>query len=103
MQVDVYNEVSLDYYGGWKLCFQHMVNRHADGNNWGNYRFVWRRPSGETETKPARLPDAATILRLMQLAMEEGWLVSHAPTFAGKPGEPFGQAMDATRSLPSKM
>lgn len=102
MIVDVHAEVNRPMPLGWQLCFQHVTYRSAAGEQWGNYRFIWRKPNGELDKKPeqARLPDAATILSLLSEAMKDGWLVAIAPlftsaeTFSGKPSAPLQSAGD---------
>ena len=62
--------------GGWQLCFQSCIYHLDDNETKTGYRFIWRKPDGKLQAArgQARIPDAATLIRLTEKAKAEGWL-----------------------------
>jgi hypothetical protein len=61
----------------WELYFQQVTYHYEDGRpSEAGYRFIWRRDDGTLQAArgQARIPDAATLRRLIDTAQSEGWL-----------------------------
>ena len=77
--VEVLEEVRDGDPTDWNLCFQWARYHYDDGEDPElGYRFIWRR---EDETlQPARgqarIPSAASLLRLLGAASSAGWFVA---------------------------
>ena len=60
---------------GWSLCFQHCIYHYDNDTKQEGYRFIWKRDNGTLQTArgQARLPSISIILKLLSVAMSEGW------------------------------
>ncbi|WP_437972748.1 hypothetical protein WMF11_26805 [Sorangium sp. So ce295] len=77
--ITVHHEVYLGEEGSWRLCFQWCTYAYDDDSPDENgYRFIWRRPDGSLQAArgQARIPSAADIFGLLQLAARDGWLAT---------------------------
>jgi hypothetical protein len=77
--VTVHREVHLNEDGEWQLCFQWCTYVYDDDSpDEQGYRFIWRRPDGSLQPArgQARIPSAADIFDLLQMAARAGWLAS---------------------------
>ena len=63
--------------GEWRLCFQWAQYHFDDGHKQLGYRFIWRKPNGNLQAArgQARIPDAASMFRLIHAAVQEGWFI----------------------------
>lgn len=73
--VRVHNEVSEGQPGDWTLCFQECTYNYDDNSTEEGFRFIWRRPDGSLQAArgQARIPDAETLYRLTDAAIQAGW------------------------------
>ena len=73
--IDKYEEVSEPVRDGWVLYFQRCKWNLDDGTTENGYRFIYRRPDGTLQAArgQARIPDAATLQRLIDKARGAGW------------------------------
>ncbi|GEM_PF-1907631 len=62
--------------GEWCLCFQKCVYNYSPNNSEPGYRFIWRRPDDSLQPArgQARIPSIADIIKLIRMAVEDGWL-----------------------------
>lgn len=59
---------------GWLLCLEWGVFKYSDGFEETGYRFIYRRPQGNRQTRgQARIPSLADATALMRKAEEAGW------------------------------
>jgi hypothetical protein len=74
--VEIRNEVIDSEAENWVLCFHECTYHYDDGTAEDGYRFIWRRPDGSLQAArgQARIPDAATLYRLIDDAVRAGWL-----------------------------
>ena len=76
-KIRVHNEVSIEYPGGKRLCFQWCtyVYKESGKADQRGYRFIWRRANNNLQAArgQARIPNAADLSRLIELAREAGW------------------------------
>ena len=72
---DIKNEVAhpQDDWGGWRLVLQWGDYVYPDQPRQPGYRFIWRRPDGSQQARPARLPSIRHAEDLIRLAKEAGW------------------------------
>jgi hypothetical protein len=75
--VKVINEVTNGVSGNWHLCFQWCEYNYDGGTKDKGYRFIWRRPDNSLQPArgQARIPNAAEMFQLMQLATQAGWFI----------------------------
>ncbi|MDI6762840.1 MAG: hypothetical protein QME83_07395 [Thermodesulfobacteriota bacterium] len=76
--VDVLKQVKTNHpEGEWNLCFQKCIyNYDGNGESEEGYRFIWRDQNGNLRPQrgQARIPDKNTLMSLIKLAEEDGWL-----------------------------
>lgn len=75
-RVQVHDEVIDGDTSDWHLCFQSCTYHYDDGSQEDGYRFIWRTAEGRLQPArgQARIPDAATLERLITAARAAGWL-----------------------------
>lgn len=75
-RIKVHNEVRDGYTADWNLCFQFCTYNYDDRSQEDGYRIIWRTPEGKLQPVrgQARIPDAATLNRLIRSAESQGWL-----------------------------
>jgi hypothetical protein len=64
---------------GWRLCFQWARYNYDNGSpSQMGYRFIYRRPDGSLQAAlgQARIPSAAAMFQLIQMATAAGWFVT---------------------------
>jgi hypothetical protein len=75
--ITIHNEVSDRPIGHdeWCLCFQRCTYNYDDGTTDDGFRFIWRRPNTNLQAArgQARIPDAATLYKLINKAHAKGW------------------------------
>ena len=73
--IEQHEEVSEPVIDGWVLYFQRGTWHLDDGRTEEGYRFIYRRPNGTLQAArgQARIPDAATLQRLIDKAKAAGW------------------------------
>lgn len=73
--VRIHNEVIDGNSNDWHLCFQYCTYNYDDGSQEEGYRFIWRMPDGKLQPArgQARIPDAASLNRLVAAATAAGW------------------------------
>jgi hypothetical protein len=76
--VEIIHEVCSGTLGDWNLCFQWGRYVYDDGSSQTGYRFIWRKPDGNLQAArgQARIPCAADMFRLIQMANEAGWFIT---------------------------
>ena len=74
--VEIHDEVEGGRADTWRLSFHRVTYHYDDGSNDEGYRFMWRRPDNTLQAArgQARIPDAATLNRLLDAARAAGWL-----------------------------
>ncbi len=72
-----HEEVFIGEPADWQLCFQYVTYNYDDGNREQGYRFIYRKPDGRMQGArgQARIPDAASLQRLIAKATKAGWYV----------------------------
>jgi len=76
--IEVIHEVRADLNpGDWTLCLQWGVWHYDDGGEEFGYRFIYLDPDGNYRPQrgQARIPDAATMILLIQRATQAAWFV----------------------------
>ena len=78
MHVEIEHEVIDEKPNGWALCFQWCRYVFPDRADELGYRFIWRREDGSLQAArgQARIPDAANMFKLIEMAKSEGWFES---------------------------
>ena len=73
--VEILHEAKQKMDSEWWLCFQHCLYHYDNGECQEGYRFIWRRPNKSLQVArgQARLPTISIILKLVSIAMSEGW------------------------------
>jgi hypothetical protein len=73
--VEIIHEVLDGDQDEWRLCFQWVRYVYDHDLSETGYRFIWRRPNDHLQAArgQARIPDSATLFRLLSLAAEAGW------------------------------
>lgn len=73
--VTILHETKQSMDSEWSLCFQHCQYHYDNGGVQEGYRFIWRRPDGTLQAArgQARLPSVSIILKLISIALSEGW------------------------------
>lgn len=76
--VTIIHEVCSGQSGQWNLCFQWGKYNYDDGSSEMGYRFIWRKPDGTLHAArgQARIPSAAEMFQLIQMATEAGWFIT---------------------------
>jgi hypothetical protein len=77
--VTVHHEVRNGSEGAWQLCFQWVTYTYDTGTpSERGYRFIWRRPDGSLQPArgQTRIPSAADLFELLQLATRDGWFIA---------------------------
>jgi len=61
--------------GEWHLYFQKCEWCYKNGNTFGGYRFIWRRPDGSLQPArgQARILSKKDILQLIEMAEQAGF------------------------------
>lgn len=75
--VTPHEEVSIGEPGDWRLCFQYVTYNYDKGSPEQGYRFIYRKPDGRLQGArgQARIPDAASLHRLIAKAAKAGWYI----------------------------
>ena len=72
--VEPHNSVELQMEDGWDLLFQYCTYHYNDGESETGYRFIWQKDGKlRPQRGQARIPDAATLQKLLELAKKDGW------------------------------
>ena len=73
--VEILHSTAQKMDSGWSLCFQHCIYHYDNNTKQEGYRFIWRKSDGALQTArgQARLPSISIILKLVSIAMSEGW------------------------------
>ena len=74
--IDVVHEVTCSMKGGYILCFQYCVYNYTnDREKQEGYHFIWRKPNRDqlAVKGQTRIPSVAVLLKLVSMAMAEGW------------------------------
>jgi hypothetical protein len=60
------------------ICVFSGEDVYDDGSSQTGYRFIWRKPDGNLQAArgQARIPCAADMFRLIQMATEAGWFIT---------------------------
>lgn len=98
--VTSHEEVFIGEPGDWRLCFQYVTYNYDEGNPERGYRFIYRKPNGHLQGArgQARIPDAASLHRLIAKAAKAGWYVraeDRAYGSAGRAGRDVGSEVVA--------
>ncbi|MGH9687844.1 MAG: hypothetical protein ACRD5K_12215 [Candidatus Acidiferrales bacterium] len=59
----------------WNLHFQWGEYQYEDGTGVHGYRFIWTRPDGSLQARPASIPSASVIFQLIHQAARDGWFI----------------------------
>ncbi len=78
MNIPIIHEVTHGNPDEWALCFQWVRYNFDDQPPRPGYRFIWRDEQGrlQPERGQARIPSAAELFLLIQLATEAGWFIT---------------------------
>jgi hypothetical protein len=60
-------------FDDWRLVLQWGDYVYPDEPRQSGYRFIWRRPDGSQQARPARIPSVRHMTDLIALADKQGW------------------------------